>query len=166
MLDTLLEPERRAEAHRAQAALRERMGDRVNRHPAQIQYLFGCAGEQQAMVNLERLYQAGEPDAATLSLLLTRLAGAYALQARFEEAANIEERAADKAAHQARAQAVATIGVRQCGCPPAVNRPWPGDAKGKNFPTQTVCEEVFDGKRIIDLTRCSVCRTISAREHQ
>lgn len=168
MLDTLLDPSRRAEAARDQEKAREEFGHQVNRHPALIEYLHGLTREQHALQALESIYALSEDerDSSTLTILLSRLAEGYGLQARFKEAADVAPDGAHKTQYEAWAQALGSIGVRRCNCPPAVNQRSPNDAKGQNFPTSTVIKEVSDGKRVIALTRCSLCYVISARVSQ
>lgn len=163
MLELLLNPQRRAEAVEEQAALREKLGHKIDRHPAQIKFLHGLERERIMMPAIEDVYSGVNTAPDILPILLDRLAEGYALQGKFREAANIAQSAERQAEYESKAKAVEAIGVKQCPCPPAANRRKPGDAKGENYPTSTPIEEIFDGRRFITLTRCSICKTISAR---
>lgn len=157
MLDVLLDPDRRRKAAVDQSKLREKHGHRVPNDPALIHYLWGCAREKAALALIQ-------PDdfQTDQSLALNQLAEAYAAQARFAEAAATTRSAAHKADYLQKANAVANIDQRLCGCADSFNHRVPDDAKGFNVPSQKPIERVHDGEDLIVLSRCLHCQTITA----
>lgn len=157
MLTELLDPENVAKADQDQAALRLKNAHRVPNSPARVNYVFGCSIEQNVLNSIQSddFSHAGADR-------LARLGEAYALQGRFEDAAAITPNLAYKAAYEARARAMQSVGARLCLCPAYLVRVSPTDAKGTREPTQHKIEEVFDGDRVISFYRCGGCQKISA----
>lgn len=156
MLETLLEPERRAKAAEDQVKLREKHGGRVvPNDPAIAAFYWGQRRERSALDALaeDRLQE----------WVLSQLAEGLAAQACYVEAAEVAANPKLKSRYQERARALKMLGVRQCRCPSIQLLPDPEDAKGRSLSNPRDIERVYDGERIIVITRCSFCKAISAR---
>lgn len=156
MLETLLDPERRRKAKEDQDELREKHGGRVVKDdPAIATFYWGQQREQSALAMLDH--------DSTHGWVLKQLAEGLAAQARYAEAADVTSDPALKTGYEQRAAALDAAGTRICDCPSIQLLPDPNDAKGRAFDNPRDIERVFDGERIITITRCSFCKTISAR---
>lgn len=162
MLTTLLAPESREKAAAGQVRLRERSGARVAEHPAHVKYYFGLSLEEKTLARLQIVGNVESPDKQQVDLLLNRIAEAYACQARYEEAAAATQSADHQTEYKKKAQAVGAIGSRQCDCPLVSIVPSKKDAKGERLENLQKIEEVFNGDRIISLSRCRLCGSYSA----
>lgn len=163
LLETISTPERREQAKREQEELREKFGHRLAQHPAQANYLYGMAREQQALDQLQAIQDGRltNTDERTKALY-NQVAEALALQARFEEAATITESEPHRAEYLAKAAALTNVGVG-CQCPTTMTTPSPHDAKGVTSPARQRVQEVFDGRAIVTLTKCLICGAFAAQ---
>lgn len=158
VLEFITDPERRAAERKRQEVEREKRGHLLRTHPAHMNFAFGEAKESLALDLLDVPHDHKE----TLRLL-NQLAEAYALQGRFREAAQATMDLELKSFYGVRADAVASLNMRRCNCPSAIQIKHPTDAKGQTVNQQPPIEEVFDGQRIVTFTRCSNCKSISAK---
>lgn len=164
LLDVLNTPERREQARKDQEEMREKFGARLANHPAQANYLFGLARQQQALDQLaavedEVIDSAGENKRRIA--LFNQLAEGLALQGKFEDAVSICQSEPYRAVYEAKALAVKHIGIG-CQCPPTIVKPSDRDAKGEVSQSKQKVEEVFDGTAVIAFFRCLLCGRVSA----
>lgn len=156
MLDTLLDPERRAKAAEDQVKLRVKHGGRVvSSDPAIATFYWGQQREQSALAALER-----NP---LQEWVLSQLAEGLAAQARYAEAAGVVPQPGDRRNYEERAAALDALGKRLCRCPSIQILPDPSDAKGRSFTNPRDIQRVYDGDKVIVLARCSFCKIITAR---
>src|SRR5690349_7280799 len=142
MLDTLLDPERRAKAKEDQEKLKKVWGHRLAKSPAHANFLHGMAREQMA---LDQLGVNQNPDDA--KILMSRLAEGLAMQGKFSDTVELEQDPERKTHYQAQLRAVENVGEQQCEHPIA---------------KQHKSESIWNGKVLILFTRCYVCGAISA----
>lgn len=171
ILELVNMPERRAEAQRVQAELREKHGHRLAQHPAQANHLWGQAREQAALDQLTALEEGGAQQAGEIALhsrrveLYRQLAEGLAAQGSFAEAAMTAREGGDAAReteYAARRDALEHLGEPRCEHPEETTERSPTDAKGVTRKTRTEIERVFDGEKVIAFFRCGACRAISA----
>ena len=148
MLEALLDPERRKKAAEDQARLKQLMGHRVARHPAQANHLYGVARERLALEQIDRL--ANDADQTLVAPLYEQLAEGLALQGNLEAAAEIAPEGPRKENYAAKVKAIAHIGESLCVC------------AGKVDGAQLPAGRVWTGKVTIQFTRCQWCGAISA----
>jgi len=165
------DPERRATAAAQQAKLRAELGHRLAQNPAQAQFLWGQAREQQTLDQLSALTAEDAPEMGEAALrgrtieLYRQLAEGYAAQGRYADAVAASEAGQDgerRAEYEARRDAVESISQARCEHPAEVVEPSPTDAKGFKRKVRTEIERVYDGGRVIAFLRCSECRAVSA----
>lgn len=158
LLEIISTPERREQARKEQIEAREKFGARLAKHPAQANYLYGMAREQQALDQLAVLPRDGGENEAHA---LNQLAEGLALQGRFEEAAEVCQSEPHKQEYLAKADALSRVGIG-CQCPPTIVSPSPRDAKGTTSQAQPATDEVYDGTAVIQITKCTLCGTVAA----
>ena len=138
MLDTLLDPVRRAKAAEDQEKLRAVMGRRVNKDPIAAKFLFGQAREHMALDQLAR---------SQTDVLLAQLADGLFLQGKFDGAVEMAPEGDRKEEYKLQAKAVAHVNEPQCEHP---------------TDRQHTTEKIFNGKTTISFTKCLDCSAISA----
>lgn len=154
LLQFVMTPARRKKAAAYQEEQRELQGHRVNKHPAVSRFLFGVNGERQA---LELLAANPQPH------LYEQLAESLSLQAKFARAERFSQDATRKAEYHLRALAMRRVGRKGCNCPDFTIQPSRIDAKGERVENVVQFDEIWDGEKLIKLSRCRLCKKVSAR---
>jgi hypothetical protein len=155
LIETLLDPVRRAKAAEHQVKLAEVMGHRVARRPGQANYLYGVARVAAALELLAT--EDPVPGSERCTQLLDQLAEGLALQSQFELAISLAPDGPRKDQYQLKAIAVSHVGEQQCQCP--VTRT---TEAGPEESTQLTAEKTWNGKVTIVFTRCLICNALSA----
>jgi DNA-directed RNA polymerase subunit N (RpoN/RPB10) len=155
-----LDPERRAKAQAWQAELRQRYGPSLNRHPAELRFVYGVNREEVVVRQMAGFARRTDTDSAEYKeysdWLQNVLGEALSHQGRFREAASITRSPDHAREYEAKADALDQLGV-ECACPLTTVFPSPWDAKGVHVPARVKVESVFDGLRHMALTRCLNC---------
>ena len=168
----LNDPERKAKAAQFQEDMREKLGSKVNLHPAQIKLIHGGQRETQIRATLELFQEEHKEAYATRSLTdeqlsfieeqINALAESFSLQGKFEDAALVCFDEQSKAEYRKRADAVKSLNRKRCACPDTKTIPSPTSARGQKVSTVQVLEE-FWIDRVIQITKCLTCNVLSAR---
>jgi len=153
-------PERRAQAQALQAELRQRYGPSLNRHPAELQFIYGVDRVETVLPQLEALEQKADQDSPDhqrhVDFLHNSLAEGLSYQGRYREAAAITHSPPHAREYMKKADALEAIG-HQCECPETLTFPSPYDAKGVAVPARLRVEAVYNGTYHLTLTRCLLC---------
>jgi|SRR5580765_1999257 len=157
-------PERRAKAQAWQAELRQRFGPSLNRHPAELAFVYGVDREKMVLGQLQAFKNLplDTPERQRhFEFWNNSLAEGLAMQGRFREAAAISCSEDHARTYTEKATALEAFG-QQCECPTTMVLPSARDAKGERVPARVKVESVFDGKNHISLSRCLHCAGLFA----
>lgn len=153
-------PERREIARKENEERREKFGHRLAQTPAHYHFLFGKSTEIAIRAQLH-----AEPNRHYLGCpVYRRLAEAYAMQARFQDAAETSDAGQQRATYEAQATAMRALNVKLCECPITRQVPDGKTGFGRKEDLFVLYAEVYDGKRHILIRRCCLCQTLSASQ--
>lgn len=165
IIDFIKDPERLAASKKFQDEEREKRGYLVNHDPARAKYMFGVNRERMVMDQFKAIESEPPSDElfARRLTLLNQLAEGLALQCKYEDAAQVAVDADMQAKYAQRAAAIRSLGVKRCLCPPVIVRPSRTDAKGEQVQTERTIDVMFNGEKVITISRCENCGLISAK---